>query len=83
MPLPLVYHEDYSPPFPAGHRFPMEKFRLLRDHLVASGLTTDAELLRPELCPAEILALVRATQEGGTEGLSAPSTWSPRVGLGM
>ncbi|QTS85707.1 histone deacetylase [Ectopseudomonas khazarica] len=58
MPLPLVYHEDYSPPFPAGHRFPMEKFRLLRDHLVASGLTTDAELLRPELCPAEILALV-------------------------
>ena len=40
MPLPLVYHEDYSPPFPAGHRFPMEKFRLLRDHLVDSGLTT-------------------------------------------
>ena len=58
MPLPLVYHEDYSPPFPAGHRFPMEKFRLLRDHLVDSGLTTDAELQRPELCPAEILALV-------------------------
>lgn len=30
MPLPLVYHDDYSPPFPAGHRFPMEKFRLLK-----------------------------------------------------
>ncbi len=26
--LPLVYHDDYSPPFPAEHRFPMEKFRL-------------------------------------------------------
>jgi len=29
MPLPLIYHDDYSPPFPDGHRFPMEKFRLL------------------------------------------------------
>lgn len=57
MPLPLVYHDEYSPPFPDGHRFPMEKFRLLRDHLVASGLTSDAELRRPEPCPAEILAL--------------------------
>lgn len=57
MPLPLVYHDDYSPPFPAGHRFPMEKFRLLKEHLVASGLICDAALLRPEPCPADILAL--------------------------
>ena len=42
--LPLVYHDDYSPPFPANHRFPMEKFRLLRDHLVDSGLVRDGEL---------------------------------------
>ncbi len=53
MPLPLIYHEDYT----ADHRFPMDKFRLLRDHLVGSGLTRDADLLRPDLCPAEILAL--------------------------
>ncbi|UVE18427.1 histone deacetylase [Pseudomonas sp. LS44] len=57
MPLPLVYHDDYSPPFPANHRFPMEKFRLLRDHLIASGLTTDAQLQRPDPCPREVLAL--------------------------
>jgi acetoin utilization deacetylase AcuC-like enzyme len=57
MPLPLVYHDDYSPALPAGHRFPMEKFRLLRDHLVSTGLTTDPALLRPALCPADILAL--------------------------
>ncbi|MNJ28897.1 hypothetical protein D3C77_234510 [compost metagenome] len=31
MPLPLIYHDDYSPEFPADHRFPMDKFRLLRD----------------------------------------------------
>jgi acetoin utilization deacetylase AcuC-like enzyme len=57
MHLPLVYHDDYSPPFPAGHRFPMEKFRLLRDHLVDSGLTADAALQRPEICTPEVLAL--------------------------
>ena len=57
MPLPLIYHDDYSPEFPADHRFPMDKFRLLRDHLVSSGLTEDSQLLRPQLCPPEILAL--------------------------
>lgn len=57
MPLPLIFHDDYSPPLPPGHRFPMEKFRLLRDHLVASGLTTDQALLRPEPCPRDLLVL--------------------------
>lgn len=57
MPLPLIYHDDYSPEFPADHRFPMDKFRLLRDHLVDSGLTKDSQLLRPQLCPADVLAL--------------------------
>ena len=57
MPLPLIYHDDYSPDFPAEHRFPMDKFRLLRDHLIESGLTTDAQLLRPDVCPSDVLAL--------------------------
>ncbi len=60
MSLPLVFHDDYSPLLPPGHRFPMEKFRLLRDHLVACGLTTDQALLRPELCPTDVLALAHA-----------------------
>jgi len=57
MSLPLVFHDDYSPPLPPGHRFPMEKFRLLRDHLVDSGLTTDAALRRPMLCSHDVLNL--------------------------
>ncbi|MEX6676746.1 histone deacetylase [Pseudomonas sp. W2Oct36] len=57
MPLPLIYHEDYTPDFPPDHRFPMDKFRLLRDHLIDSGLTTDAQLFRPQVCPTDILAL--------------------------
>lgn len=57
MPLPLIYHEDYSPPFPAGHRFPMAKFRLLKEQLLASGITREEQLLRPAICQPEILAL--------------------------
>ena len=85
MRLPLVYHDDYSPPFPASHRFPMEKFRLLRDHLIDSGLSTDAELLRPELCPAEVLALahcpayIQRFASGVTECLQAWLAGQPLV----
>ncbi len=55
MPLPLVYHDDYSPPFPVEHRFPMEKFRLLYEHLQDSLPAADYH--QPGLCPADILAL--------------------------
>ncbi|TWI55579.1 acetoin utilization deacetylase AcuC-like enzyme [Pseudomonas duriflava] len=55
--LPLVYHDDYSPPFPAGHRFPMEKFRLLHNHLVEQGLFTSLNGYAPELPSPELLAL--------------------------
>ena len=60
MRLPLVYHEDYSPPFPPEHRFPMEKFRRLHDHLISTGVASPAALHRPELCPAQVLALAHA-----------------------
>ncbi|AXO60609.1 hypothetical protein DZC76_04250 [Pseudomonas sp. phDV1] len=52
-----LLYAAYSPPFAARHRFPMKKFRLLHDHLVDSGLSTDAELHRPEQSPAEALTL--------------------------
>lgn len=57
MPLPLIYHEDYSPPFTDGHRFPMAKFRLLKELLLASGMTREEHLLRPASCPSSLLAL--------------------------
>ncbi len=47
MPLPIVCHPDYDAGFPADHRFPMSKYRLLREALEARGLLTDAH--EPEL----------------------------------
>ncbi|WP_434774515.1 histone deacetylase family protein [Pseudomonas oryzihabitans] len=58
--LPLVYHEDYSPPFPASHRFPMDKFRLLHEHLSATGILGADNWQRPEPCPDALLALAHA-----------------------
>ncbi|MBE9076663.1 histone deacetylase [Romeria aff. gracilis LEGE 07310] len=55
---PLVYHPDYVMPLPAGHRFPMAKFGLLRDWLLRSGLATEAQFYRPGAPPRTWLELV-------------------------
>ncbi|PXX91635.1 histone deacetylase [Marinobacter vulgaris] len=50
MPIPLVHHPDYSFPFPERHRFPMEKFGLLADHMRSQGLLTAGNSYRPAPC---------------------------------
>lgn len=69
--LPLVYHPDYSFPFPGEHRFPMEKFLLLHRHLRSVGVACrDNEYrpgrARPALlgqvhCPAYVDAILSGT----------------------
>lgn len=51
MDLPLVYHPDYVAPLPSGHRFPMEKFRLLHEHLLSTGVAQPHQFHQPELPP--------------------------------
>lgn len=50
MTVPLVYHPDYSFPFPARHRFAMEKFARLADYLRVTGLLTPDNTYRPGPC---------------------------------
>jgi acetoin utilization deacetylase AcuC-like enzyme len=52
----LVYHPDYVSPLPIGHRFPMAKFGLLHDRLVADGVV--GQVHRPELPTTDWLELV-------------------------
>jgi acetoin utilization deacetylase AcuC-like enzyme len=56
--VPIVYHPDYVVPLPDGHRFPMAKFRLLYDLLVAEGVATLDRVFTPTLPPTEWLELV-------------------------
>jgi len=56
--LPIVYHEDYVAPLPAGHRFPMPKFALLHEHLRETGLAADAQMYTPRMPTRDELLLV-------------------------
>lgn len=58
MALPIVSHPDYDASFPAGHRFPMGKYRALADRLSALGLLSGGAHRLAE--PASREALMRA-----------------------
>ncbi|NJM60247.1 MAG: histone deacetylase, partial [Oscillatoriales cyanobacterium RU_3_3] len=58
MDLPIIYHENYVAPLPPGHRFPMAKFRMLWEMLLASGVASHAQLHAPELLPQSSIELV-------------------------
>ena len=58
LPLPLVHRDRYVTPLPEGHRFPMPKFNLLRDHLVEIGVADSASLHSPEPPGDDALALI-------------------------
>ncbi len=47
MSVPLVYHRHYSATLPAGHRFPMTKFRRLFELLLESALVEPEQVHEP------------------------------------
>jgi acetoin utilization deacetylase AcuC-like enzyme len=53
--LPIVTHPAYSFPFPAQHRFPMEKFALLTDYARDQGWLTGENHFRPGRARRELL----------------------------
>lgn len=58
--LPLVYHPSYSFDFPSRHRFPMEKFRLLHQHLAEQRIIQKNNLFRPGPCSDRFLTLAHS-----------------------
>lgn len=84
----LSFHPDYELPLPDGHAFPMRKYALLRDILVAEGLAHAGNLREPEECPWDLLALVHDAaylaklRDGGLtreEERRIGIAWSPRL----
>jgi len=55
---PLVYHPAYSVPLPDGHRFPMQKFRLLKERLEQLELALPGQIHQPLPVPRRWLELV-------------------------
>ncbi len=52
----------WSVPLPAGHRFPMEKYQLVRDGIVSAGLLAAEAIGEPERVSRDGLALVHETR---------------------
>lgn len=62
MDLPIVYHPDYVTPLPEGHRFPMAKFRLLYEALIADGIAHQSQFHAPELPAKSLIELVHTPE---------------------
>src|SRR5687768_94064 len=58
VPLHCWTSARYTIPLPAGHRFPIAKYALLRDAVVASGLVSADTLHEPARASVEALRLV-------------------------
>ncbi|MBX9928617.1 MAG: histone deacetylase [Gemmatimonadaceae bacterium] len=48
----------FAIPLPDGHRFPIAKYELLRQRVLADGLVTPSAMLEPDRAPADALARV-------------------------
>jgi acetoin utilization deacetylase AcuC-like enzyme len=61
LPFKLVYHEGYDLHL-GSHVFPSQKFRLIRDALLARGLADPADILVPEPATDEDVLLVHTPE---------------------
>ena len=58
----IVYHPDYVAPLPDAHRFPMPKFKILRDLLLKDGVVEPEQIYQPELPDLELIELVHTSE---------------------
>jgi acetoin utilization deacetylase AcuC-like enzyme len=68
------YHPSYQVALPPGHPFPMSKYSLLKDRLVAEGLLAATDILQPEPLDVDTAELVHTREYLGkleSSGLSA------------
>ena len=80
--MKAFYCDHFVLPLPAGHRFPMAKYRLLREALLARGVVKPPDLLVPEAVgDGEILRVHTAEYLAQVQdGTVAPKAWR-RIGF--
>lgn len=59
-PLKVFYSDTFELPLPDGHRFPIEKYRLLRERLANSDIRNQLEFCLPAAATDEQLLLVHS-----------------------
>jgi acetoin utilization deacetylase AcuC-like enzyme len=58
--MTVFYSDHYTVPLPPGHRFPMEKYRMLRDALIREGVLRPDELHEAPPIDREMLLLAHS-----------------------
>ena len=58
MPLIVWSSARYTFPLPVGHRFPVEKYAMLREHVVTEGIVAPEHVLDPAAASDDVLRLV-------------------------
>ncbi|GAB5358135.1 hypothetical protein AAMO2058_000432800 [Amorphochlora amoebiformis] len=60
---PIVFHANYSIPWPEKHRFAMWKFRDLADNLISSGIVaSENDFIQPDMPPDEWMLSVHCSE---------------------
>ncbi|NRB06455.1 MAG: histone deacetylase [Richelia sp.] len=82
MDLPLIFHPDYVAFLPEGHRFPMAKFKLLYELLLADGIAQSGQFYTPEYPSQELIELIHVPEyvQAYCEGTLEPKA-QRRIGL--
>ena len=84
----LFYSDEFVLPLPSGHRFPMAKYRQLRERLLDSGVVSHTDLEVPAAATDDQLRLAHTDEyiQRVTEGLLTSSEirrigfpWSPQL----
>jgi len=75
MPLTVWSSARYTFPLPDGHRFPVAKYALLRESVIAEGIVPPERVLDPARAEVEALELVHSTDyvRRFTEGTLEPA----------
>jgi acetoin utilization deacetylase AcuC-like enzyme len=88
MPLTVWSSARYTFPLPAGHRFPVAKYAMLRDRVVAEGIVPSDRVLDPEGATDAVLLLVHTEDYvrrfvggalGDAEVRNLGFPWSPEL----
>jgi acetoin utilization deacetylase AcuC-like enzyme len=88
MPLTVWSSARYTFPLPAGHRFPVAKYAMLRDRVVAEGIVPSDRVLDPEGVTDAVLLLVHTEDYvrrfvggalGDAEVRNLGFPWSPEL----
>lgn len=60
--MQVYFSDHYTLPLPEEHRFPMSKYRMLRDYLISNNIITEQQLNESPLATEDLLRLAHTNQ---------------------